>query len=153
VTFIVTGVKITSDTEALAIYDLPVAAVGSGLDFYQLLKRRLFAVALIDLGLPDLDGFDLVAYLRQNTSIKIIIITSRDDLDARVKGYQSGADLHLTKPVKIPELAAAIVSLAGRRRPDDTGPQTWRLDRIIWRLFSPQGCEFRLGQQSINWKN
>jgi DNA-binding response OmpR family regulator len=127
-------------TEALAIHGLPVATAGSGLEFYQLLKHRLFAVALIDFGLPDLDGFDLVAYLRQNTSVKIIIITSRDDLEARVKGYQSGADLYLTKPVKIPELAAAIVSLACRRSPEDTGPQPWRLDRITWRLFSPQGA-------------
>ena len=135
-------------TEALAIHGFSVAAAGSGLEFYQLLlKRRVFAVALIDLGLPDLDGFDLVAYLRQNTTMKIIIITSQDDLEARVKGYQAGADLYLTKPVKIPELAAAIVSLAGRRNPEDTGPQPWRLDRITWRLFGPQGCEFRLGQK------
>ena len=85
-------------TEALAIHGFSVAAAGSGLEFYQLLKRRVFAVALIDLGLPDLDGFDLVAYLRQNTTMKIIIITSQDDLEARVKGYQAGADLYLTKP-------------------------------------------------------
>ena len=134
-------------TEALAIHGLPVAAAGSGLEFYQLLKRRVFAVALIDLGLPDLDGFDLVAYLRQNTTMKIIIITSQDDLEARVKGYQAGADLYLTKPVEIQELAAAIVSLAGRRSPVDTGPQPWRLDRITWRLFNPQAHEFRLGQK------
>ena len=134
-------------TEALAIHGLPVAAVGTGLEFYQLINRRPFAVALIDLGLPDLDGFGLVAYLRQNTAIKIIIITARDDLEASVKGYQTGADLYLTKPVRIPELAAAIVSLAGRRDAGDTGLLPWRLDRITWRLFSPQGCEFRLGQK------
>lgn len=135
-------------SQALAIHGLPVTAVGTGLDFYRELNRQTFAVALIDLGLPDLTGYELVTYLRQNTSIRIIIVSSRDAIADRVNGYDAGADLYLVKPVSINELASAIKSLAGRGAASVTPVVTaWRLERITWRLLCPDGYEFSLVQK------
>ena len=106
--------------ESLAIHGLPVTGVGTGLEFYQTLNLQTFAVAIVDLGLPDLNGYDLVAYLRENSTLKIIILTARTALADRVKGYSTGADLYLVKPVDIEELAAAIFSIVGRTAPSQT---------------------------------
>ena len=132
-------------TEALAIHGFPVTAVSSGLDFYQILNREVFAVALVDLGLPDIDGYELVTYLRQNTSVKIVILSSREAVSDRVKGYYAGSDLYLTKPVNVEELAAAISSLAARGNgATEAAPSPWRLERLTWRLLSPDGGGCRL---------
>ena len=100
----------------LTLVGFVVTAVGDGLSLYRLLGEHKFAVAVVDLGLPDEDGTTLVSYLRRNTDSAIIVITARDTLDSRVSCYRVGADLFLGKPINGGELAAAIASLAGRRR-------------------------------------
>ncbi len=75
-----------------------------------------FDVAVVDVNLPDQSGFTLTDYLRRNTDLGIIIVTARDGMEDRVRGYSAGADLYLVKPVDMPELAVAIVNLAHRRR-------------------------------------
>jgi len=99
----------------LTLVGFMVVAVGDGLSLYRLLGEHKFAVAVVDLGLPDEDGTTLVSYLRRNTQSAIIVITARDTVDSRVACYRVGADLFLGKPVDGAELAAAITSLAGRR--------------------------------------
>ena len=99
-------------------------------------------LVLLDVGLPDMDGYDLVEYVRRNTTTGVIVITSRDDITDRVKGYTTGADLYLTKPVNTRELAAAIASIAARRSAATTGEaplnvERWRLNRDDWRLTAP----------------
>ncbi len=134
--------------ESLAIHCLPVTGVGSGIEFYQALSRQNFAVAIVDLGLPDLSGYDLVAYLRENTAVKIIILTARTALADRVKGYHAGADLYLVKPVDIEELAAAIMSIVARSPPPQAiASHSWLLERAAWRLVTPDGRHFRLSQK------
>jgi DNA-binding response OmpR family regulator len=99
----------------LTLMGFVVVAVGDGLSLYRLLGEHKFAVAVVDLGLPDEDGTTIVSHLRRNTESAIIVITARDTLDSRVECYSVGADLFLGKPVDGGELAAAIASLAGRR--------------------------------------
>ena len=140
--------------EALAIHGYPVIGVGTGLAFYQEMGRRSFDIAIIDLGLPDLDGYDLVEFVRRNTAAGVIVITSRDDIADRVKGYDSGADLYLTKPVNTRELAAAIASIAARRHLSATVSvppkiEFWRLFQDSWRLTAPGGEEFSLNQKEF----
>ena len=76
-----------------------------------------FQVAIVDLGLPDLDGQEIVQYLRKESDTAIIVLTASNTLDTRINSYQHGADLFLSKPVDTEELVAAIVSLASRREP------------------------------------
>jgi DNA-binding response OmpR family regulator len=84
-----------------------------------LLSHRNFQVVLLDLGLPDMDGLEVLRKLRQVTDVPILILTARDDERSVVLGLRSGADDYLVKPVKLVELLArieAVTRRAGRSR-------------------------------------
>ena len=104
-------------SEFLKLYGFSVTAVASGLDFFRVIMKLKFQVAIVDLGLPDLDGQEIVQYLRKESDTAIIVLTASNMLDTRINSYQHGADLFLSKPVDTKELVAAIVSLASRREP------------------------------------
>jgi two-component system KDP operon response regulator KdpE len=65
-------------------------------------------VILLDLGLPDLDGIDVTRRLREWTETPIIILSARDQDQAKVAALDAGADDYLTKPFSLPELLARI---------------------------------------------
>ena len=86
------------------------------------LKNEAFDVVLLDLGLPGMDGFELLARLRRGgNTVPVIVISARDALGDRVKGLDLGADDYLVKPFELSELAARIRALlrrsAGRAEP------------------------------------
>ena len=74
-----------------------------------------YDVMLLDLGLPDGSGFDVLQAVRKTTSkIAIIIITARGELDDRINGLQLGADDYLTKPFALTELGARLFAIIRR---------------------------------------
>ncbi|MFK0002975.1 response regulator transcription factor [Paenarthrobacter sp. NPDC090522] len=85
-----------------------------------LLDHRNHEVILLDLGLPDMDGLDVLRKLRQVTHAPILILTARDDERSVVLGLRSGADDYLVKPVKLVELLARIEAVT--RRTNRSGP-------------------------------
>ena len=113
-------VLIVEDDDAMA--SALLAAVGSaGLDGHRvargadaLLAHRDFDVVLLDLGLPDMDGLEVLRKLRQVTHCPILILTARDDERSVVLGLRQGADDYLVKPVKLVELLARIEAVARR---------------------------------------
>jgi two-component system, OmpR family, response regulator len=75
-----------------------------------------YDTVLLDLGLRDGDGLQLLAKLRSSGSfVPVLIITARDTLEDRVRGLDSGADDYLTKPFGLPELEARVRALIRRR--------------------------------------
>ncbi len=82
-----------------------------------LLRHRDFEVILLDLGLPDMDGLEVLRKLRQVTEVPILILTARDDERSVVLGLRSGADDYLIKPVKLVELLARIEAVTRRALP------------------------------------
>lgn len=77
---------------------------------------------LLDLGLPNVDGTEVLRQLRQaGHSESVIIITARDGLDDRIKGLDLGADDYLVKPFAISELQARLRAVA-RRKTDTASP-------------------------------
>ena len=137
----------------LTVAGVTAEGIGCVLDFYRSIDPAACDVAVVDVNLPDQSGFLLADYLRRNTDLGIVIITARDGLEDRVRGYAAGADLYLVKPVDMPELAAAIVSLSRRRRerrtpaPAPSPPTRWTLDHTAWTLTSPQGVSVTLSGQ------
>ena len=65
-------------------------------------------VILLDLGLPDRDGMNLLPELKQLTDAAIVVLTSRDDERSKVAALDGGADDYLTKPFSVPELLARL---------------------------------------------
>jgi len=75
-------------------------------------------VFIIDLGLPDMDGLDLIARLRaQASSAPVLILSARRSVDERVKGLEQGGDDYLTKPFALAELLARLRNLLRRSSP------------------------------------
>jgi DNA-binding response OmpR family regulator len=75
---------------------------------------------IIDLGLPDMDGLDLIARCRaQGSSAPVLILSARRSVDERVRGLERGGDDYLTKPFAIAELLARLRNLLRR----SSGPQ------------------------------
>jgi DNA-binding response OmpR family regulator len=71
---------------------------------------------LIDINLPGEDGLSLARRVRRaQPLVGIVILSARSALDDKLKGYDDGADIYLTKPVAMPELLAALRSFARRR--------------------------------------
>jgi DNA-binding response OmpR family regulator len=73
-----------------------------------------YDLALLDLGLPDGHGFDVLRSLRARGPVPIIVVTARDDEIDRVTGLELGADDYVVKPFSFRELAARIRAV-GRR--------------------------------------
>jgi len=81
-------------------------------------------LVLLDLGLPDLDGFEVCRRLREGTDVPIIVVTARGEEVDRVRGLELGADDYLVKPFGFRELLARIRAVMRRRgpRPPAQGP-------------------------------
>lgn len=66
-------------------------------------------IVVLDLGLPDMDGLDVLKRIRNSGSqVPVLILTARASIDARVSGLDGGADDYLSKPFEIPELIARL---------------------------------------------
>jgi DNA-binding response OmpR family regulator len=100
-------------------YDVLHAATGeSGL---AILDDSIDAV-LLDLGLPDIDGFEVCRRIRQRSEVPLLMATARADLESRVRGLQMGADDYVTKPYDVREVLARLEAVL-RRSPDSPAPE------------------------------
>jgi len=75
------------------------------------LQQQSFDLVLLDVMLPDLDGWQVLHTLRTFSQIPVLMLTARDHVLDRVKGLELGADDYLTKPFSYIELLARIKSL------------------------------------------
>lgn len=73
-----------------------------------ILKQQMPDLMILDLGLPDGDGADLVKDLRQHSNLPIIVVSARHQEEQKVRLLDAGADDYLTKPFSIPELLARL---------------------------------------------
>lgn len=81
----------------------------------QLLQAQDFDLIVLDLGLPDIDGLDLLRrFRRRKVPLPIMILTARDGVNDRIEGIEQGADDYLTKPFELRELEARIHALIRR---------------------------------------
>lgn len=81
------------------------------------LKTSTYDLLILDLGLPSLDGIDIIKNLRTSQeNIPILIISARDKLDQRILGLDSGADDYLCKPFELDEVIARVQALLRRSK-------------------------------------
>ncbi len=89
-----------------------------------LLTRQPPDIAVLDLGLPMLDGLSVLKQVRKTQpSLPVLLLTAKDSLDDRVAGLQAGADDYVTKPFDFPELLARLHALLRRAQPQSTREQ------------------------------
>ena len=118
-------ILITEDDEALAEalgfalsqagYAVDRVANGAAAD--EALKQDVFALLVLDLGLPKLDGFEVLRRLRRrNPSLPVLILSGREAAEEKVAGLDCGADDYLVKPFSVAELLARVRALLRRGR-------------------------------------
>jgi DNA-binding response OmpR family regulator len=96
---------------------LAVDRVETGNDALDRSAATSFDVVLLDLGLPDRDGFDVCRELRARSDVPIIVVTARSEEVDRVVGLELGADDYIVKPFGLRELVARIRAVVRRRTP------------------------------------
>ncbi|MEV7130303.1 response regulator transcription factor [Streptomyces sp. NPDC093260] len=79
-----------------------------------------FGVVLLDLGLPDQDGYEVCGKIRKRTTIPVIMVTARSDVRSRIHGLNLGADDYVVKPYDTGELLARIHAVSRRTVHEDT---------------------------------
>ena len=99
-------------------HGMVVDVVHNGDDADRALQAREVSVAVLDIGLPGIDGFEVVRRLRSRGSqLPVLLLTARDDVQDRVRGLEMGADDYLVKPFAAPELVARLKALVRRSNP------------------------------------
>lgn len=97
-----------------------VDVMADGADADQVLQTENYALVLLDLTLPGLDGLDVLKNLRaRKQTVPVLLLTARGDVTERVRGLNLGADDYLTKPFALEELEARVKALLRRGQPID----------------------------------
>ena len=95
-------------------------------------------VIILALGLPDMDGVEIIRKIRGWSTVPIIVVSARSEDSDKVEALDAGADDYLTKPFSIDELLARLRAALRRRQLDDTG-------------LAPQESVYRNGNLSIDY--
>lgn len=96
--------------------------LGEGSGVSEALAQSTFDALILDLGLPDIDGLEVLRQLREaHCQVPVLILTARDDVDNRIRGLDAGADDYLVKPFDNGELMARLRALV-RRSAGRTSP-------------------------------
>jgi DNA-binding response OmpR family regulator len=120
---IVRGLK-----DALEFEDYDVFAAFEGKDGVRLAKERSPDLVILDLMLPDVNGYQVCVELRGlNAVVPIIILTARGQESDKIRGLEAGADDYVTKPFSVGELLARIRAIFRRMSRVPSGGETFRI--------------------------
>ena len=119
--------------------------VGTAATLHIRLGQGGFGLVLLDVGLPDSDGFVLLRELRQAyPRLGLIMLTGCGALPDQIRGLTYGADAYLAKPAGVKLIAATLISVARRLKAQTAA--RWRLGESGWQLISPGGRELQLNE-------
>ncbi len=124
---------------------------GTALD---LIRRDKPELVILDLGLPDLDGIEVIRRVREHSAVPIIVLSSRDDEQVKVEALDLGADDYITKPFGMEELTARVRT-ALRHRLQEQGVAAaivtgdLKID-LVHRLITRAGEPIRLSPKEFD---
>ncbi len=93
-----------------------VTTTGSGAQAITALEAGGIDVVVLDLGLPDVDGLDVLATARDGRTVPVVVLTARTHVDDRIDGLRRGADDYVTKPFSPTELVLRVEAVLARTR-------------------------------------
>jgi two-component system, OmpR family, response regulator len=108
---------------SLRFLGFEVTTAQTGAEALRLARDRPFDLVVLDVMLPDTDGFEVITRLRRDgCQVPVIFLTAKDTQEDKVTGLTLGGDDYLTKPFGLEELAARIRTVLRRSRPAASGP-------------------------------
>jgi len=113
-----------------------VVGESTGAGALEVVAREQLRFVVLDLGLPDIDGFELCRRLRDEADVPILIVTARDEQADRIIGLELGADDYLTKPFSPRELVARVRAVLRRAEPGPPDAQLIDLGELCIDLRS-----------------
>lgn len=135
-------------------FEFAVECFRDGASVLRRLQLKRPDLCIVDLGLPDIDGIELIRKVNEQANCGVLILTGRGQTIDRVMGLELGADDYVVKPFEPRELVARVRSILRRRQAGDSGAShqrryasfsSWTLDCAANILHSPDGVEHILG--------
>ena len=114
----------------LRVREYDVHTAGSGGEALQIAARHPPDLVILDLGLPDMDGVEVIHGLRGWTKAPIIVLSGRADSTDKVEALDAGADDYVTKPFGMDELLARMRAVSRRSSPEEEVPQV-RIGNVV----------------------
>ncbi|HEX2370925.1 MAG TPA: response regulator transcription factor [Acidimicrobiia bacterium] len=109
---------------ALRFAGYAVTTESNGFDALRIIKNRLPDLVVLDVSMPEIDGFEVCRRIRRDgLQVPVIFLTARDDIDDLRTGFKQGGDDYLTKPFSLEELGLRIEALLRRARGTDETPR------------------------------
>ena len=119
---------------SVLLEDIEADFCNTGKEGLQKLKEKQYQLVILDVMMPGMDGFETLEKIRKESSLPILMFTSKNDSASKVRGLRAGADDYLTKPFDMDELIARIVSLIRRytrfNQQDGTAQQKLEFDGL-----------------------
>ena len=134
-----------------------------GYDGYMLARESIYDAIILDLMMPEMNGYDVLKKLRENAiKTPVLILTAKDTIDDKLKGFNYGADDYLTKPFELEELKARIEAII-RRDKGTSVNDTLKYKNLVLNLKNRQvtingdiinvpGKQFEVLEMLINMK-
>jgi two-component system, OmpR family, KDP operon response regulator KdpE len=94
--------------------DYEVESAGDGRSALQIIAERTPDVIVLDLGLPDMNGVEVLRRVRETSTVPVVVLSARQDSDDKVEALDAGADDYVTKPFGMDELLARVRAAARR---------------------------------------
>jgi DNA-binding response OmpR family regulator len=98
-----------------------VSVAYNGTQALNKLRTDLPDLVLLDIMMPDIDGFEVLHTVREISSVPVIMLTAKGDEDDRVRGLELGADDYITKPFSPRELVSRVRAVLRRTEPSGSG--------------------------------
>ncbi|HGM6819036.1 TPA: heavy metal response regulator transcription factor [Pseudomonas aeruginosa] len=91
-----------------------VDCASTGTDGLHMFRNNIYELVFLDVNLPGMDGWSILAEIRRVSRVKVMMLTGRGRLHEKVRGFDGGADDYLVKPFEFPELLARVKALLRR---------------------------------------
>lgn len=111
---------------------------------------------ILDLGLPDMDGTDLITQIRGWSDIPILVLSGRTELGKKISALKAGADDYISKPFEIDELLARVEAVLRRIKTTTQTPifvmGDWRIDLSRRQIIDVKGMKDEVHLTPIEWR-
>ena len=111
----------TALTEYFEQNGYKVSAAEDGIQAIRSIEKNDFDLAILDIMMPGVDGFQVCRELRKDSDVPVIFLTARTAEEDQLKGFQLDADDYVTKPFSLPVLKARVEALLNRYKGKTTG--------------------------------